>query len=191
MSNFLIPIIESTIEILQNYGIIAGMIIIMLESMIPILPLGLFVAFNFSAYGYILGFLISYISTIIGCIIAYHLAHFLLGIYIKKKSQEHEKLNKIVKKIKNIRFSNLVLIMALPFTPAFLVNIASGIIKMYLKKFLLALCIGKISIVYFWGMVGKSFIDSIGDLKTMIIILLSLAFSYILSKIVSKKMNLE
>ena len=185
------PFIDKIIEILQNFGFIAGMLIIMLESMIPVLPLGLFVAFNFSAYGYLFGFLISYLSTIIGCIIAYYLSSFLLGMYVKKKSQEHEKLNKIITKLKNIKFSNLVLIVALPFTPAFLVNIASGIIKMDLKKFITALFIGKISIIYFWGMVGKSFIDSIGDFKTMFIILLSLGLSYLLSKIVSKKLNLE
>lgn len=185
------PFIEKIIEILQSFGFLAGMLIIMLESMIPILPLGLFVAFNFSAYGYVLGFLISYISTIIGCIIAYCLAKFLFGVYIKKKSDEHEKLNKLIKKLQTMKLSNLVLIIALPFTPAFLVNIASGIIKMDLKKFITSLFIGKISIVYFWGMVGKSFIDSIGDIKTMIIILILLGFSYILSKIVSKKMNLE
>lgn len=185
------PFIDKIIEILQSFGFLAGMIIIMLESMIPILPLGLFVAFNFSAYGYAFGFLISYISTIIGCVIAYYLSSFLLGMYVKKKSQEHEKLNKIVTKLKEIRFSNLVLIIALPFSPAFLINISAGIVKMNLKKFVAALFIGKISIVYFWGMVGKSFIDSIGDFKTMFIILISLGLSYLLSKIVSKKMNLE
>lgn len=185
------PFVEKSIEILQNFGFLAGILIIILESMIPILPLGLFVAFNFSAYGYIVGFLISYVSTIAGCIIAYYLANFLFGVYIKKKSDEYEKLNKLVKKMQTIKLSNLVLIIALPFTPAFLVNIAAGIIKMDLKKFIVSLFIGKISIVYFWGMVGKSFIDSIGDIKTMSIILLLLVFSYILSKIVSKKMNLE
>ena len=62
---------------------------------------------------------------------------------------------------------------------------------MDLKKFILSLMIGKISIVYFWGMVGKSLIDSLGDIKTILLILVSLAFSYLLSKIISKRLNLE
>lgn len=62
---------------------------------------------------------------------------------------------------------------------------------MDLKKFILALAIGKISIVYFWGMVGKSLIDSLGDVKTVFLILMSLGFSYLLSRLISKKMNLE
>ena len=159
--------------------------------MIPILPLGVFVAFNFSAFGIFWGFILSYVSTIIGCLIAYFLSNKMLGIYINKKSKEHQKLEKIITKLKKIRFPNLVLIIALPFTPAFLVNISAGIIKMDLKKFILALAIGKISIVYFWGMVGKSLIDSLGDVKTVFLILISLGFSYLLSRLISKKMNLE
>jgi len=191
MSEFLNPFIENVIVFLQNNGILAGSFLIILESMIPILPLGVFVAFNFSAYGLVSGFIISYISTIIGCIISYFFSNKLFSLYVKNKSEEHEKLNKLVKKLKKIKFVNFVLIIALPFTPAFLVNIASGIIKMNLKKFICALIVGKISIVYFWGMVGKSFIESVGDIKTMLIILLSLGFSYLLSKLLSKKMNLE
>lgn len=62
---------------------------------------------------------------------------------------------------------------------------------MDIKKFLSALFIGKISIIYFWGMVGKSLIDSVADVKTIVIILMSLLVSYLLSKIVARKMNLE
>lgn len=191
MSELLIPIVDEIVEVLQKFGFFAGTFLIILESMIPILPLGLFVAFNFSAYGIPLGFLISYISTIIGCILAYFLSSRLFGMYIDRKSKEYEKFDMIVKKFKKIKFANLVLITSLPFSPAFLINIAAGTVKMDLKKFIATLCIAKISIVYFWGMVGKSFIESIGDLKTTIIILLSLLFSYLLSKLVAKKMNLE
>lgn len=191
MSEFLTPIISQIIELLKQYGFLSGCFIIVLESMIPILPLGVFVAFNFSAFGIFWGFILSYVSTIIGCLIAYFLSNKMLGIYINKKSKEHQKLEKIITKLKKIRFPNLVLIIALPFTPAFLVNISAGIIKMDLKKFILALAIGKISIVYFWGMVGKSLIDSLGDVKTVFLILMSLGFSYLLSRLISKKMNLE
>lgn len=191
MSEFLAPLISKAIELLQQYGFLAGCFMVVLESMIPILPLGLFVAFNFSAYGIFWGFLISYLSTVLGCIIAYFLSFRLLGVYVRKKSKDYDKLKKITTKFKKIKFANLVLVIALPFSPAFLINIASGTVDMNFKKFLFALLIGKLSIIYFWGMVGKSFIDSIGDIKTVLLILLSLVVSYLLSKIISKKMSLE
>ena len=88
-------------------------------------------------------------------------------------------------------FSKLVLIVALPFTPAFLVNIACGITKVKYKKFLAAILIGKLSIVYFWGFVGKSLLQSITDIDTIILVIVLLLVSYILSKIVNKRFGIE
>ena len=189
--DFLTPLIDNIILWLQQYGLLSGMFIIVLESMIPILPLGLFVAFNFGAFGVVVGFIVSYVATVLGCLIAYFLSDKLFGVYVKKQSAEHRKIEKIVNKFKKIKFANLVLLIALPFSPAFLINISAGVVKMNVKKFFSALLIGKISIIYFWGLVGKSFIDSVGDYKTILIIILSLGFSYLLSKLVSKKMKLE
>lgn len=191
MSDILIPYIEKIIDFLKVNGPLAGALLIMLESIVPILPLGVFIAFNFGAYGVIPGFFISYISTCIGCIIAYYLSNIMLGIYVGKKSKDNKIVEKLIKKFKNIKFSNLVLIIALPFSPAFLINIAAGITKTDIKKFTTALLIGKLSVVYFWGMVGKSLIDSLSDIKSILIILLSLGFSYFLSKTLSKKLKID
>lgn len=190
MSRLLYDFVDKSILLLQEYGFFAGALLIILESMIPILPLGIFVAFNFNAYGFFIGFLISYLSTIFGCVLAYFLSKRLFSVYISKKSKDSERLDRIVKVFKNVKFSNLVLIIALPFSPAFLINIAAGTVKMNLKKFIAALFISKISIVYFWGMVGKSFIESLGDIDSLIIISLLLLFCYFLSKIVEKKLKL-
>ena len=191
MSRMIYDVVDKSVLLLQEYGILAGAFLIVLESMIPILPLGIFVAFNFNAYGFLIGFIISYLSTILGCVLAYFLSKKLFGVYVSKKSNESEKLNKLVKFFKNVKFSNLVLLIALPFSPAFLINIAAGTVKMKLRKFIAALFISKFSIVYFWGMVGKSFIESIGDINSIIIICLLLLFCYFLSKIVEKKLKLN
>ena len=72
-----------------------------------------------------------------------------------------------------------------------MINIAAGLSKISKEKFIIALLIGKLSIVYFWGYIGKSFIDSMMDITTIIKICLLLVGAYVLSKIVGKKMNLE
>lgn len=176
---------------LQQFGIPFGIFLIILESIIPALPLGVFIAFNMAAFGGALGFVISWISTCIGCVLSYLFFSKLFSRFLMKKASKKEKLDKVVKRMMNINFSKLVLIVALPFTPAFLVNIACGLVKVNFKKFLASILIGKISIVYFWGFVGKSLLESITDIKTLIIVLMLLLVSYILSKIVSKKLEIE
>lgn len=191
MNDVILYIVEKSIDMLEKFGFVSGFFLIVLESIVPVLPLGLFVAFNFSAYGMVPGFVLSYLSTIVGCILAYYLSDKLFGMYVKKKMDELVQFKKIVLMLKKIELPKLVLIMALPFSPAFLINIAAGIIKLDIKKFVASLFIAKVSIVYFWGLVGKSFIDSIGDFRTMVIICVSLIVSYILSKVVSKKLKIE
>ena len=52
-------------------SIFFGFFVIILESMIPILPLALFIAINMIVFGNVLGFFISWLATIIGCSISF------------------------------------------------------------------------------------------------------------------------
>ena len=176
---------------LERFGLPFGFTLFILESIIPILPLGVFVAFNMMAFGGVTGFMISWVATCVGCFLSYFFFYRIFSKIIFNNTKKRKKLDKVVKKIREIDFSKLVLIIALPFTPAFLVNIACGLVRINLKKFMAAVVIGKLSIVYFWGFVGKSLLESITDLKTVIILCVLLIVSYILSKIVSKKLEIE
>ena len=176
--------------LLQHGGYIYGVLLILLESVIPALPLGVFIALNINAFGIVLGILISWLSTCLGCYLSFILFRFLSQNRLNK-IVNNKKLSKVVKKMKTIELSNLVVLIALPFTPAFLINIAAGLVNMSNKKFILAILIGKLFIVIFWGFVGKSLITSMTDIKTIIIMSLFIVVAYFLSKLVSKKMKIE
>jgi len=191
MSELVDSFVQLITMYLQQFGLPFGIALIILESVIPALPLGVFIAFNMMAFGSAIGFIISWISTCIGCILSYLLFSKVFSKYFIKSASKKERLNRIISKIKTMEFSKLVLIIALPFTPAFLVNIACGLVKINYKKFALAILIGKLSIVYFWGFVGKSLLESITDIRTVVILLLLLTTSYLLSKIVNKKFGIE
>lgn len=175
------------------FGYILSSILIIIESIIPILPLSVFITLLFYKLGPILGFIISYIFTIIGCIISYNIFNsklrFMLEKYIIKK--DRKQLDKVIKNIKKVKFVNLCLIIALPFTPAFLVNIACGLSNVDKKKYILSLIIGKIFLVIFWGLIGTSIITSIKKPINLIYIGILLLLCFIISRIVSKKEGLE
>ena len=50
--------------------------------------------------------------------------------------------------------------------------------------------IAKISIVYFWGFIGTTFLESITDIKVLMELGIILLCTYIISKIVMKKFNI-
>ena len=143
--------VSNSTEILVELGPLAGVFLIILESILPMLPLSVFITLNIISFGSIYGFLISWLSTILGCMLSFTLFRYFfqkkLDFFIQKK--EKNRLKNIMSAISNISFSNLVLLIALPFSPAFFINIASGLSKMKTTKFFLAIIIGKIVMVYF------------------------------------------
>lgn len=189
--------IQSFVDFCTNFisqgGLFFGFLLVFLESFLPVLPLGVFVALNVNAFGGIIGLLVSWIATCLGCFVSYIIFSFLsenvLHRLLSKKSIHQ--IEKATKTFRNISFSNLVLIIALPFTPAFLVNIICGISGVSRRKFLFSIFIGKIFMLIFWGYVGKSFIESMTDINAIIIVALLLVIAYVVSKVVSRKVNLD
>ena len=183
-------VVDYVTNLLQHGGIFLGIFLILIESVLPILPLGVFVALNINAFGLILGILISWLATCLGCYVSFLLFNFISNKFIKEKL-EKPKIKRMVNSMKKMDFSNLVVIIALPFTPAFLVNIVAGIVGISKKKFLIALLLGKIFMITFWGCIGKSLLESITDIKTIIIVSILILVAYLISKLVNKKMKIE
>lgn len=168
-----------------------GFGLIVLESIIPILPLALFIALNLMLFGNVLGFILSWIATICGCILSYSIFKYGFIKFIYKVEENHPKTKALTSSIRNISFSNLVIIMAIPFTPAFSINIGAGLSKMRFKKFFFALLISKLFIFYFWGFIGTTLLESITDITVLTKIGILLLIAFLLSKVILKKFNLE
>lgn len=188
-------IVNNIIDFCTNFisigGIFFGIFITFLESFLSILPLSVFVALNCNAFGFFIGVLISWIGNCLGSIISY-----ILFKLVRKKFHNKFK-NKLLKKVSNqidkfekITFTQLVLLYTLPFAPKSLFNTLSGLSELKKEKFLFSVLIGNGFSVFFWGYIGMSFIKST-DIKSIIVGCVLLCFAYIVSKIVSKKFNIE
>ena len=191
INNVVLNLEEIIFSVPPIIGLLLGMIIIILESMLPILPLAVFIAVNMILFGNFFGFILSWASTIIGCLIMFTLVRKYLSNQFRNHTKHSKQIKKIREKFEHIKFPTLVLITALPFTPAFLINIAAGLSKMSYKKFTANILIAKLSIVYFWGYIGTSFIESITDITVLIRLAFIMLGAYILSKIVMKKNKID
>ncbi len=184
--------IDTTLQGLGIWGPIVGCFFILIESMVPVLPLFVFITLNFLAFGNILGFIISWIFTCIGCFISFLLFRCKVQTWLFKRIKKEGIISEhTIDVITNLKFEELTTIIAIPFTPAFLVNIAAGLSKMSYKKFIGALLIGKIFLVYFWGFVGVSLIESIKNPIYLVRVGILLIIAYVISKIISKKFKIE
>ena len=180
--------INVTIESMGAWGPILGCFLILIESILPILPLFVFITINFLAFGKIFGFLISWFFTCLGCLISFFIFRKNVQNWLYKRLKSKGLISKkTIDLVTNLKFEQLTTIIALPFTPAFLVNIVAGISKMKFKKYFIALLIGKVFIVYFWGFVGVSLLDSLKNPIYLIRVAILLIIAYILSMLINKK----
>lgn len=185
--------VQNCINLMSQFGVFSGILLILLESIIPALPLSVFITLNLMTYGSFLGFIISWGSTIVGCSLSFLLFRSVfrdkLYRFVQKKNAKE--IQKWMRRISNIPFTSLTVLIAIPFTPAFFINIAAGLSKMKYQKFLLALLIGKAIMVYFWGYVGTSLLESLTDVTILLRIAVLLIGVYLLSYFVEKKLNVK
>lgn len=193
MKEIIDTFVQTSTAILSSYGPFAGVIMIILESIIPALPLSVFITLNMVAFGNILGFIISWLSTIVGCMLSFFIFRKLfqnrLYKWIKKK--KNKKLESFMDNISNITFSNLVILIAIPFSPASWINVGCALSKMKTKDFFFSAVIGKIVMVYFWGYIGTSLLESLTDITVLFKIGFLLVIAYFLSKLVESKLKLK
>lgn len=185
---------ETLLNDLGAWGAVLSCFLITIESILPILPLCVFVTFNFFTFGNILGFLISWAFTILGCMLSFMLFRTKVKSWVEKKlikGKTGSEVKKLMNFIDKISLSSLAMLVAIPFTPAFAVNIAAGLSNISKKKFLAGILIGKVFMVYFWGYIGTTLLESITHPIYLARILVMLLIAYIISKIVNKHFNLD
>ena len=192
--NIIIDFLNMIVEFIQNsgtFGVIISVCFIFVESILPVLPLSVFITINFMVLGPLIGFIISWIFTVLGCIMSYTIFRKGLGNKFDNLTSNKKLLNKYKHLFKNISTAKLLLIIAMPFTPAFVVNIVCGLIKMDFKKYFIALLFGKIAMVYFWGFVGTSLVESINNPIILLKIVLIMSITYLLYVILRKVLKFE
>ena len=194
MGEFLENIYNLIIEIVNSstiFGPLFACFLIFIESILPVLPLFVFITIIFIAYGYGIGFMVAYFLTSLGCFFSFFLSRTFLKNFFQTKIRKMENFDKFMKRIDKISLPSLALLIAIPFTPAFLINITSALSNMRFKKFAIAILIGKIFLVFFWGFIGTSLLESLKNPRIIVIILVMLLLAYILSKLVTRKINVE
>jgi uncharacterized membrane protein YdjX (TVP38/TMEM64 family) len=191
MVDILENIISAITDIMKASGPIAGFLIIILESIIPILPLGAFIAINNIVFGSFWGFVISWIATIMGCLLSFYAFRLGFSKFLYRNIKIDGKIHKFMNYVTKISLAKLTLLVALPFTPAFFVNISAGLSKMDFKRYFVSLLIGKLSIVYFWGYIGTSLIESIKDPSVLLEVLALMLIAYVISRLIQRYLNMN
>lgn len=187
--------LDTYIELFLNsfgiWGALLSCFLIIIESILPVLPLCVFVTLIFYTFGNIIGFIISWLCTCLGCMSSFYLCRSAFRKIFLRKIKDKKRIEHLVDFIDNMSSSSISILVAIPFTPAFAVNIAAGLSHIKTKKFLVSIMIGKIFMVYFWGYIGTTLIECLTHPIYLLKILFMLFLAFIISKLANKYLKLD
>lgn len=181
-------------NLLNDLGYLAPLIssvLIYLESLFAFLPLVVFITINTKTLGPILGVIISWILTTLGGFTVGWLCRKGFSKFFNKNLRKKKKIREFMKMIEGLSFNKMVLIIAIPFMPSFLINVCAGLSKIKLKKYFYALAVGKVFIVCFWAYIGTNILECLTNPIQIVKVIALMLLTFALTKIVSTKLNIE
>lgn len=181
------------VEFFNEYREFAPIIAIglpFLESFMPFLPLFAFVFANAAIFGFWLGFLYSWLGACLGSIIVFTLVRK----YGQKRFfaflNKHEKVKQTIIWMEEKGFAPIFLLYCFPFTPSGLINVVAGLSRAKPLQFVLALTLGKVVMISSVSYIGYDIASFIAHPIKALIVLIGIAFVWLLGKLLEKKLGL-
>ncbi|CAH1217794.1 hypothetical protein PAECIP111893_04309 [Paenibacillus plantiphilus] len=140
--------LQSTLESYSAFGPLPGILLPLIESFLPILPLLVFVAANANIYGLWLGSLFSWIGVAGGALLVFLLARKLGGRFGPWVQQRFPRSKVFFNWIEHKGFTPIFLLACFPFSPSSLINIVSGLGKVPFHTFAVAVLLGKAVMIF-------------------------------------------
>lgn len=184
--------LENIMNLIQDYkalGPLPGILLTILEAFLPFLPLFLFVMANASAFGLWLGFLYSWLGACIGALLVFS--------FIRKYGQKrllaflprHQKVRKLMDWVERHGFGPLFLLLCFPFTPSAVVNIVAGLSKLSFAQYMLAVCIGKMVMIFTISFIGYDIRSLVTQPFRTIIVFISIFILWFAGRRIEARLN--
>ncbi len=178
-----------------EYGPLAGVLLVMIEAFIPILPLSVFVAMNVLAFGFWIGYLCSWVGNVAGSLIVFYLIKKYGMAKFNNKIQKSKRIKNTFLWIKKHGFLPIFVLLTFPFTPSFLICGLSALAGISYKTFFYSIVFGKLIMILSLSFIGYNLSEFLSHpIKSAVFIGITLSISLIarvLMKRHDKKLELE
>lgn len=171
-------------------GPLAPMLLAMVEAFIPALPLIAIVTLNVAAHGGILGFLYSWLGSVVGSILFFFLCRKCFKGWILKIAGKHPAIMKARNWVNKVNKKALFVIITMPFTPSCFVNFAMGVSDFDSKIYIKIMAFAKIVMLILLSLFGQSIVQAFENPVFIAVAVVLIIVLYLASKYISKKHDL-
>ncbi|MFR6473632.1 MAG: TVP38/TMEM64 family protein, partial [Faecalibacterium sp.] len=152
---------ETLLDSFEGLGPVVPILLAMVESIFPPLPLIAIVALNVAAHGGLLGFVYSWVGVAAGGTVVFLFWRRVVKRFFWKLASRSEKLKKAQQWVSHVDTATLFMLAVLPFTPTAFLHLAFGISDFDEKRYLLTLLVGKAVMVAMMALFGQSLVSSL------------------------------
>ena len=178
---------ETLLESFGDLGPIAPVILAMVESFFPPLPLIAIVALNVAAHGGLLGFVYSWLGVILRGSVMFLFWRRIVKRFFWKFAHRFACLQKAERWVSRFDTASLFMLSVLPFTPSSFMHLAFGISDFDEKRYLITMLLGKGIMVAMMALFGQSLVSSMKNPFYLILAVLIWGGMYLASRWFCKK----
>ena len=140
----------------KDLGPVPPILLALVESLIPALPLVAIVTINVTAHGAILGFLYSWVGTTLGSVLVFLFFRRVVKKRLMHWFQKRVLIQRALNWVAGRNAAVLFILVSMPFTPSAFINIAFGLSDFDEKKFIRTLCMAKLVMITSLSLLGKT-----------------------------------
>ena len=182
---------EALLAGFEGLGPLVPILLAMVESFFPPLPLIAIVALNVAAHGGLLGFLYSWIGVALGGTLMFLLWRRIVKRCFWKIAGRWPKLEKAQQWVNHFDTSSLFMLMLLPFAPSSFMHLAFGISDFDEKRYLITMLLGKGVMVAMMAVFGQSLVSSMKNPLYLVLAVGLWVAMYAVSKRFCKRHHLD
>ncbi len=181
--------VELLIEKYKLLGPWFSVLLTLIESFMPFLPLFVIVIANAGAYGLFWGFMLSWLATVAGSYLFFLIIRKFGNHRFFKKVKEQKQVQKLIQWVDMRGFTPLFVLLCLPFTPVVVVNSVAGLSNLKKKYYFLTLLISKPVMIFFISYLGSDLRAVLSSPMKIIVSCLIIGAIWLLGKWIERVMN--
>ena len=182
---------EALLDSFGGLGPIAPIVLAMVESFFPPLPLIAIVALNVAAHGGLLGFLYSWAGVALGGSIMFLLWRRVVKRFFWKLASRSRKLERAQQWVNHLDTASLFMLALLPFAPTSFMHFAFGMSDMDEGHYLRTVLLGKGAMVGMMAVFGQSLLSSLRNPGYLVLAIAIWGGMYWVSKQFCKKHDIN
>ncbi|MCP8615536.1 TVP38/TMEM64 family protein [Salirhabdus salicampi] len=179
-------------QLLDSYeklGPLPGILLPLLEALLPFLPLIVFVLANSMAYGLFEGFLYSWLGSVLGAIIVFFIIRRLGETKFFRFIRNHKQVQKVTFWFEKHGFGPLFILLCFPFSPSAIINTVAALSRIKFQQFILAVVLGKAVMIFTIAYVGASIKSFATQPVKSIVVGICILLFWMVGKIIEKRLQ--